>query len=79
MNFFKNLIKTDEFYNYEYNELMDVLSDDNLQVYCEEEVFESVIRWVEFDPDNRKQYFELLMGKVRVEELRKEVMIDFLI
>lgn len=38
-------------------QLSRLISDDNLNVQCEERVFEAVLAWIKFDPDNRQVSF----------------------
>jgi len=42
-----------------------VIRRDELNVCCEHEVYEAVIRWVEYDVDRRRQKLETLVASVR--------------
>lgn len=54
--------------------LQQVLADDHLSVACEEDVFQALVRWVQFDEDNRKTHFaQLVRSVVRVKETKMEV------
>jgi len=45
--------------------LWQVIRRDELNVSCEHEVFEAVVRWVEYDSDQRCQKLETLISSVR--------------
>lgn len=54
--------------------LQQLLTDNNLSVASEVDVFGAVVRWVRHDEHNRKQHFtELVSSVVRVKEMKVEV------
>ncbi|KAI0226677.1 Kelch-like protein 40 [Lamellibrachia satsuma] len=46
-------------------DLAEVISDDNLNVSAEEVVFDTVIKWIEFDLPNRRPYLSQLFRLIR--------------
>ncbi|PIO54624.1 BTB And Kelch, partial [Teladorsagia circumcincta] len=53
----KDVIRTDEFYQLPGNQLVELISSEELQVPSEERVFEAVVKWVRFDVLARHQIF----------------------
>ncbi|CAG9089117.1 unnamed protein product [Plutella xylostella] len=64
-NFSRILKECQEFNNLSYEELEDLLRDDELNVRNEEIVFQAVKTWVEHDLDNRRKYISSLLSCVR--------------
>ena len=65
-NNFVDVIETDEFLLLPVNQLVDVISNDELNVKQEEQVYQAVMNWVRHDVDDRKQYLGQLMYHVRL-------------
>ncbi|CAF1323889.1 unnamed protein product [Didymodactylos carnosus] len=49
--------------------LMEILSDDNLDIPKEEYVFDTIIKWVNFDFNEREQYFQSLFKFIRLNSI----------
>lgn len=64
-NFSRILKECNEFKLLSYEELENILSDDELNVRNEELVFQAVKTWVEYDLPNRKKYIPSLLNCVR--------------
>ncbi|ELU05660.1 hypothetical protein CAPTEDRAFT_145514, partial [Capitella teleta] len=63
---FEEIVKTScEFKTFTVNELAELLSNDKLMADNEDLVFESVIRWVNFEPDERKEAFTRIAPLIR--------------
>ncbi|KAK6026487.1 BTB And Kelch, partial [Ostertagia ostertagi] len=52
---FKDVIGTDEFYRLPGNQLVELISSEELQVPSEDQVFKAVVEWVRFDLPARQQ------------------------
>ncbi|KAK6019337.1 BTB/POZ domain protein [Ostertagia ostertagi] len=55
LNEVKDVIGTDEFYRLPGNQLVELISSEELQVPSQEKVFEAVVDWVRFDIPARQQ------------------------
>ncbi|KAH7966649.1 hypothetical protein HPB49_018269 [Dermacentor silvarum] len=64
-NFIEVSERSEELLHLEIDEVEAIMSDENLNVIKEETVWKAVIRWIEFDPENRKQYISRLFKCVR--------------
>ena len=64
------------FLEVDYKLLMALVSDDNLVVSREEDIYEAVLRWAKHDMEKRQFYFEKLFGRVRLFSMSKEYIRD---
>jgi len=64
---FTTICKEAEFLELEYEELKEIIQEDNLCVEGEEDVFSAVVYWVEMDEEGRSPYFCDLLQCVRLE------------
>ncbi|XP_018325895.1 kelch-like protein 10 isoform X2 [Agrilus planipennis] len=60
------------------DELLEILSDDELNIKTEESVFQAIKKWIDVDVDNRKTHLPKLLSCVRVGTLPYENVIDML-
>ena len=65
-NFTKVCEEDDDYYDLEYEDLKEIIQDDDLGVDCEEDVFNAVNAWVGADKEARSQYFCDLFKCVRL-------------
>ncbi|RZC38384.1 kelch-like protein 10 [Asbolus verrucosus] len=65
-NFTKVLLESSEFVYLDKNELAEIITDDELNIKSEEIVFDAVIKWINFSPENRKIHFFDLLKCVRI-------------
>ncbi|ESP01319.1 hypothetical protein LOTGIDRAFT_157498 [Lottia gigantea] len=63
---FCEVIKCDEFLMLSPCQMISLIKQDELNIKCESEVFQAVIRWVEYDPDKRLLKLENLLNAVRL-------------
>ncbi|KAL4001457.1 CD84 antigen [Sarotherodon galilaeus] len=57
---------SDEFLTLSANKLVKIIENDRLIVKQEKTVYEAVLRWIAFAPDQRREYMPLLLSKVRL-------------
>lgn len=63
---FKEVSLTGDFLGLAKEELMDIISSDELNICSEEEVFEAVLEWIKFREKDRKEDLPELMVQVRL-------------
>eukprot|EP00102_Acyrthosiphon_pisum_P025127 XP_016662337.1 PREDICTED: ring canal kelch homolog isoform X4 [Acyrthosiphon pisum] len=63
---FLEVVKSDEFLSLSSEDVVKIISCNDLAVPYEEKVFESVIKWVKMDLDQRKDFLTELMEHVRL-------------
>jgi kelch-like protein 10 len=75
-NFQEVATKSSEYLQMNIDELCEILSSDELNVRTEELVFGAILRWIDFDPDNRKEYIGRLLRTVRLGLLTTKFFVD---
>lgn len=73
MNKFQLVIQEKEFQDLQIDTLKWLLENDEIYVYSEEEVFNAIIRWIEFDEEQRKCNFGALVSLVRIQQIKQTV------
>lgn len=73
---FEEISKLPDFLNLSLNELVDIICCDELNIYSEKIVFEAVVNWINFDVENRKNYFPIILKHVRLPLLKPEYLTD---
>lgn len=73
LELFREVIQHDEFVNLKVEPLEILLGHDDLNVHSEEDVFEAVQRWIDFDADKRMCELQRLFALVRVRHLQEAV------
>ncbi|XP_038633732.1 kelch-like ECH-associated protein 1A isoform X2 [Scyliorhinus canicula] len=61
-----SVTKEEEFFNLTHCQLLDLISQDGLNVICESEVYKACMEWVRWDLDGRAQYFHALLNALHV-------------
>uniref|UniRef100_T2MIA6 Kelch-like protein 2 n=1 Tax=Hydra vulgaris TaxID=6087 RepID=T2MIA6_HYDVU len=74
--FFSEVATSEEFLQLENHQLIDFISSDRLKVSSEENVFESVIAWISYNPSQRDQFLPDLMQHVRLPLLARDYLVD---
>ncbi|EDO42382.1 predicted protein [Nematostella vectensis] len=69
---FVEVSQTEEFMLLKVNEVLDLISSNDLNVKNEEQVFNGVISWVKHDADSRRKYIARLLHHVRLCLLSRE-------
>ena len=62
---FVEVAKQDEFVDLSVNRLEEFVASDEISVRAEEEVYDAVTRWIQHDPEDRKEYIDQLYRHVR--------------
>ena len=75
-NIAKISLKSNEFLALHVDELVEILSSDDLNVKNEEIVFDAILRWINHDPENRKQYIINLLKCVRLGLLSTQYFVE---
>lgn len=65
--------QSDEFLHLPLDELNAIILEDELNVKSEEAVWDAVLRWVNYEPDQRWQHTVKLMGGIRLGLLDTQV------
>ncbi|KAK6026388.1 BTB And Kelch [Ostertagia ostertagi] len=71
-----DVIGTDEFYRLPGNQLVELISSEELQVPSQEQVFEAVVDWVRFDLPARQQLLPQVMTVFLV-DVRRPITLYF--
>ena len=72
---FTDVYITEDFNYLDYEDVMAIITDDNLQVANEEIVCDSVFRWYRFDKENRKENTQKLFEYLRLPLLSSEYLL----
>lgn len=70
---FMKVSMCDEYHQLSVDMLSEVLKDDLIDVKTEENVFEALMRWVQYDADNRKHLVASLLECVRFQHVKVSV------
>lgn len=79
---FENIIevsKTDDFLRLSSTEMTKILDNDAIDVDSEEDVFNALVNWIEFDINERRTLFPDLVRAVRVNHLKESVSLRVLV
>ena len=69
---FSSVIRQEEFSELTFDRVIQYISSDLIDVRTEEDVFEAVVAWTNFDIDNRRDKFVKLMENVRLQTVKLE-------
>uniref|UniRef100_A0A0N4WZH5 BACK domain-containing protein n=1 Tax=Haemonchus placei TaxID=6290 RepID=A0A0N4WZH5_HAEPC len=70
------IVKLDEFKQIAFPHLRDLIRRSDLKITSEEQVFETVIEWVEANPCDRKHYLPELLSLVRLPQLNMQYLVE---
>uniref|UniRef100_A0A8C4EEX8 BTB domain-containing protein n=1 Tax=Dicentrarchus labrax TaxID=13489 RepID=A0A8C4EEX8_DICLA len=77
MNHFEDVAATsEEFLQLSAQELAKIIEKDQLNVKKEKRVFEAILRWISYVPEERSEYISLLLPNVRLALMSPEYIID---
>lgn len=63
--------QTKEFLLTDRDQLLEIVSNDDLVLFAEEELYEGILRWVKHDQTNRVGFFPELFAQVRLQDVEK--------
>ena len=73
---FTEVATCEEFLGQSIDQVVEILSRDNLRVHSEEEVFDIAVSWINFDSAHRSRYMATLLNQVRLPLLSPTVLAD---
>ncbi|XP_067835021.1 kelch-like protein 18 [Heptranchias perlo] len=73
---FVEVSMSEEFLQLLFEEVLELVARDELNVKSEEQVFEAVLAWVRFNRENREDYLPQLLTKVRLPLCRPQFLTD---
>ncbi|KAE9413466.1 hypothetical protein Angca_002778 [Angiostrongylus cantonensis] len=73
---FIELRQLDEFKEIAFPHLRDLIRRSDLKITCEEQVFETVMEWMEANPSERKQHLPELLSLVRLPQLNMHYLLE---
>ncbi|XP_070552820.1 kelch-like protein 20 [Ptychodera flava] len=73
---FSEVVKEEEFLLLPKTQLIELISSEELNVNCEEEVYNAIMRWAYHDKDNRKDYIAELLQRIRLPLLSPNFLVD---
>lgn len=76
MDSFQHFINDEKFLHVKVDALVMLLKNDLIFVYSEDVIFEAIVRWIDFDEDDRRSSFQTLMSFVRFDQLNLTVQIS---
>ena len=65
-SFFFQVMQSDEFLLLSKEQLIGIISSDEINVRNEEQVFNAVMQWVKYDLTNRRVFLSQVLGNVRL-------------
>lgn len=75
--FFEDVSLSEEFLNLSFNDLKELVGNDDLNITSEKDVFKAVLRWLKHSVDNRKDCLPDLLALVRLPLLPPEYLVDY--
>ncbi|XP_069073040.1 kelch-like ECH-associated protein 1A [Pleurodeles waltl] len=66
---FSEVIKEEEFLNLTNCELIELISQESLNVLCESEIYNACLKWIQFDMSNRAEYLHVIFNAVQIHAL----------
>ncbi|KAH3696961.1 ectoderm-neural cortex protein 1-like [Dreissena polymorpha] len=73
---FDSIIKESIFLTLEVDDLLDILSDLNLNVDKEESVWSAIKKWIDFDKDAREKHFMALLKTCCLSEINNDFLVE---
>lgn len=75
-NYFSKIASSDEFLNLSFDDLLDIIRRDEINVTSEEKVFEACIKWVKYNEEERSSLLPEVLSKVRLPLLSPQFLAD---
>ncbi|XP_021704779.1 kelch-like protein 18 [Aedes aegypti] len=74
--YFSKVALSDEFMGLNFDELIDIVRRDELNVPTEERIFDACMKWVKFDQQNREVYLPNILANIRLPLLSPQFLAD---
>lgn len=74
---FQEVIDCEEYLRLSVNQVIEIISSDDLNVASEDKVFEAVMLWIKHEEDSRKQHLPSLLKLVRLPLLTPQYLADY--
>ncbi|KAJ8928398.1 hypothetical protein NQ314_019063 [Rhamnusium bicolor] len=74
---FMQVIRNQEFLQLNVEQMTNLLSNDDLNVSCEEHIFQALMSWIQHDPTTRRQHIGQLLGLVKLPLLPPAFLTDY--
>lgn len=73
---FSHVAESEEFMNLDEKQLEVLLQSDEISVESEEKVYEALLGWINYDPENRQEFFPSLMEYIRLPLVSPYYLVD---
>ena len=73
---FSAISQTEEYLCISAEQLLEIVSSEELVIFTEEELYEGILRWVKHDLSNRLRFFSDLFAKVRLRDIKRSYLAD---
>ena len=73
---FRFVMNSPDFQELSYDNLLRLISHNNLNVLCEGEVYDAILKWVKFNTEERETFLKSLLSHVRFPMLTRKFLID---
>ncbi|KPM04163.1 kelch-like protein 1 [Sarcoptes scabiei] len=73
--YFQEVIENEEFLLLPVNQLIDIISADELNITSEEQVFNAIMRWIRYDVNERRQHMAHVLQHVRLSQLSAKFLV----
>lgn len=75
-HYFSKVVQSTEFMNLSFNNFIELIARDELNVPTEENIFEACLNWIKFDQENREALLPQVLAKVRLPLLSPQYLAD---
>lgn len=72
---FQEVIESEEFLLLPVNQLIDIISSDELNVKCEDQVYTAIMSWVKYNVAERRQHLSHVLQHVRLSQLKAKFLV----
>ena len=73
---FSIISRTEDFLSTNVEQLLEIVSSDELVIFTEEELYEGILRWVQYSKEDRLSYFGRLFAKVRLGDVKRSYLVE---
>ena len=73
---FTAVSQTEEYLLTDPDQLLEIVSSDDIVLFAEEELYEGILRWVKHDLTNRRGFFPELFSKIRLQDVNRNYLAE---